>query len=114
MVRGTSATTNIANIEQMNISGDSDGQGNIFGSILYFDELTPSEQTTYTNAVNLFALDGTTYVLNTNAELDVTRITSQVVDPELEQTLDFATMSPAEQQTLRDFLALAVSKSPTV
>jgi len=113
MVRATSTTTNIANVEQMFIAGDSDGQGNIFGSILYFEELTPSEQTTYTNAVNLFALDGTTYLLNTNSELDVSRMTSQIVDPEATQTLDFLLMSPADQQTLRDFLALAVSKSPT-
>jgi hypothetical protein len=114
MVRATTTQATNPNIEQMFIAGDSDGLGNIFNSILRYEDLTPSEQTTYTNAVNLFALDGTTYVTNTNAELDISRMTSLVVDPELEQTVDFATMSPADQQTLRDFLALAVSKSDPI
>lgn len=110
MVTATTTTSDAANIESMFIAGDSDGQGNYFESILNYDDLTASQQVTYMDAVNLFALDGNTTITNTNSELSVDRMTSLPTNYEATEVVDFLTMSAADQQKLRDFLALAVSE----
>jgi hypothetical protein len=110
-VRATTTTAiDTTGIENMQIAGDSDGQGNFFFAVLYYDELTAAEKTTYDSAVNLFALDGNTEVINTMSDLDIDRMTSQPSNFEASEVVDFATLSATDQEKLRDFLALAVSK----
>jgi hypothetical protein len=73
-------------------------------------DLTPAEQTTYADAVALFAADTYTNITNTTAELSISRITSDAITVETED-VDFLTLSEADKAKLDALLALFVANN---
>ena len=108
MITGTSLTTNEANMEHMLVMGVAVPGEDPFTATVMREDLDAGQQTTYDAGVALVTGNAFTIIENTTSELAISRITSEVV-AEDQGTFDFATMDEADQDTLRDLLALFVS-----
>jgi hypothetical protein len=109
MINGISLTSDLPDMEHMLITGKDNPANDPFTCTLMREDLTPAEQATYDAGVALVAGNRWTKIENTTAELNINRITSSAVTED-EGVFDFATMSAADQDTLRDLLALFLAK----
>lgn len=111
MIRATSLTVGGTGYESMNIAGQVDPANNtkFFAVDIFRNNLSVEEQATYDACVNLLSTHCNVDVINTIAKLDIGRVTSQdLLDGKSE--VDFNTLPTADQDILRDFLNLVVSK----
>ena len=108
MINGISTTTDIPNIEHMMVTGKSTPESEDMVLTVMREDLTVEQQTVYDAGVAIVSGNMFTVIDNTTSELQISRMTDQVL---IEDTgeFDFATMDPADQDTLRDLLALFVS-----
>lgn len=110
MIRGTSITTDQPNIEQMLVSGEEvAGSGQNFICNLFREDLTVAEQAIYDDAIALVADTYYTEINNTTSALDISRVTSTVLADGTD-VIDFQSLSVADQDKLRAFLALVIAK----
>jgi hypothetical protein len=86
------------------------GSGNV-DLVVYLDynDLTKEEKAVYDDALNLVADKNYNIILNTQAELEISRITSTVLS-EGTDTEDFALMTEVDKDKFRALLALLISK----
>jgi hypothetical protein len=108
MINGISLTSDLPDMEQIFATGKDDPVNDPLTSIVIRADLTPAEQAVYDAGITVVAGNMWTKIENTTAELNINRITSSVVTED-EGVFDFATMSAADQDALRDLLALIVS-----
>jgi hypothetical protein len=108
MVKATSTTTDVPNIEHMDIYGNDDS-GTHFTTCLMREDLTTEEQTIYDDAIALFADNRETNIDNTLSEFWIERMTSTVVDFEATEDVDYATMNETDKDKLRAFLAMVLA-----
>lgn len=111
MITGISATTEVPNIEHMSVlCQEVEGEGPKFLVHLFREELTTEEQAIYDAAINLVGDFYRNKILNTTSFMEVSRMTSTVLQ-EGEEVKDFLVDYTAqEQDELRDFLAMVISK----
>ena len=106
MINATSTTSDLPNLETMYVVGQATPE--IFISLSVFrDELTVEQQDVYDTAIAVAAANNYNQITNTVAELEISRITSLVLT-EGTVVQDFATMDVADQDKLRDLLALFI------
>jgi len=107
MIKGTSTTTDVAGIEHMMVIGVAvPGEDQITATIMR-EDLTPEQQTVYDMGVALVSGNAFTTINNTTSELEISRMTDQVVSEDTGE-FDFETMSEADKDALRALLALFV------
>ena len=105
----TGISTNIAspNIETLSVSGRLTPESNYIQILVVKSDLSEDQQAIYTNGVNLVSGKFITKIINTTAELNIDRMTSDSVE-EGTDTFDFETMSVADQDALRALLGLFI------
>lgn len=108
MIKGSSLTTDLPNIERMFIAGEAvGGSGEILSCTLIREELDVAQQVTYDEAISVVSGKYFTEIQNTGAELTIDRVTSESLSAGTD-VLDFSTMSLDNQDKLRALLALII------
>ena len=110
MIKGTSQTVGIQNYETMLVTGVVEQGQPIFMTNLYYDELSPSQKIIYDEAMPIVSGSYLTTITNTTAELDVSRLTSDVLVEE-PSVIDFETLSEVDKDKLRLLLGLFIELS---
>lgn len=106
MINANSTTSDLPNLETMYVVGQATPE--IFISVSVFrDELTIEQQAVYDDAISVVADYNYNQIINTIAELDISRITS-IVLTEGTDIQDFDAMSLVDQDKLRALLALLI------
>jgi len=98
----TGISTNIAspNIETLSVSGRVTPESNYIQILVVKSDLSEDQQAIYTNGVGLVTCKFITKIINTTAELNIDRMTSDIVE-EGEDEFDFETMSDIDKDKLR-------------
>jgi len=107
MIKGESQTVEVPNYETMLFFGKATPELTITGS-LFYDELTAEQKITYDEVMPIVSGSYITTITNTEAELEINRLTSDVLSEE-EAVIDFETLSEADKDKLRALLAILVS-----
>jgi methionine synthase I (cobalamin-dependent) len=98
MIRIISNSVSVENIEEIAVLGNyEDGNTNLH--IIYSD-LTPAQKTVYTNGLSVVSGKYFVEVSNTEIELSIDRMTSEVLE-EGTDIFDFETMSDIDKDKLR-------------
>ena len=107
MIKGTSQTVGVENYETMLFYGKATPELTISGN-LYYTELTAEQKITYDEAMPIVSGSYITTITNTTAELEIDRLTSDVLSEE-PAVIDFETLSEVDKDKLRALLAIFVS-----
>lgn len=108
MIKGSSLTTDLPDIEHMLVIGEETaGSGDIFTSTVKREDITPEQQAIYDAGITLVTGKYHTEIQNTVSELQISRVTSEVL-AEGEDVFDFETMNEVDKDALRALLALFI------
>lgn len=109
MIKIWNAHALVPNIESLTATSP----GN-FECDLIYEDLTTGEKATYDSAMGVIIQDSICIVDNTPYELDIQRMTSNAinegVDEITETTIDYVSLSAADQTKLDDFNQLLIDK----
>ena len=107
MITGISTNITSPNIETLSVSGRLTPDSEYIQILVVKSDLSEEQQAIYTNGVNSVAGKIITKIINTTAELNIDRMTSDSVE-EGEDVFDFQTMSSEGQDALRDLSGLLI------
>ena len=109
MIIGQSTTTEIIGIETMFVAGQLVGGSGIVDLVVQIDysELTIEQKSIYDQALDLVSDSNYNMILNTTAELEISRITSTVLT-EGTSTEDFESLSEVDKDKFRALLGLFI------
>ena len=107
MINTFSTKIETPNTECIVVSGKVTPESNYIQILVIKSDLNEWQQAIYTNGVNLVSGKFITKIINTTAELNIDRMTSDSVE-EGEDVFDFQTMSSEGQDALRDLSGLLI------
>ena len=99
MITGISTNIPSPNIETLSVSGRLTPESEYIQILVVKSDLSEDQQTIYTNGVGLVTGKFITKIINTTADLNIDRMTSDIVE-EGEDIFDFQNMSAEDQNAL--------------
>lgn len=107
MIRSIASSTDLPNFEQLSVTGNATPEL-VVSCVVVRADLSVEEQLTYDEAIAVFSPDIYTEIINTEAELSIDRITSEVLVEDTEN-VDFEALSEIDKEKLRALLGLFIS-----
>tara|TARA_R110000868_G_scaffold144281_2_gene363172 strand:+ start:336 stop:668 length:333 start_codon:yes stop_codon:yes gene_type:complete len=107
MITGISTNIPSPNIETLSVSGKPAPESSYIQLLVTKADLTTEQQLVYDTGVAVVAGKIITKIINTTAELNIDRMTSDIVE-EGEDVFDFETLSEVDKDKLRNLLALFI------
>ena len=109
MIKGSSLTATVPNIEEMVVNGEVvTGSGDFITAYVKREDLTSEQKDVYDAGVSIVSGKYYTEITNTTSTLDINRVTS-TDSVEGTDVFDFETMSEVDKDKLRDLLALFIT-----
>lgn len=106
MIKGSSLTATVPDIEEMMIAGEAvAGSGEFFTAYIKRSDLTTEQQTVYDTGINIISGKYYTEINNTTSILTFDRVTS-TIGVEGTDVIDFDLLSEDDKDKLRDLLTL--------